>query len=649
MNWQNKAQGEFAGDWLAGGFLNSADPYLLWLDVTRFSGAALQEGRTLVIPTIRQLEETVDLRFRTDAIRVSRETANDSLISLADPTRRGTTQRFEVAAGFDTGDIGSREREASKVPVPASTGNTNRTSLRARPLIGFIDYGCAFAHRQFRSDTGDARYTRVLAIWDQGRASVLPAPPAGIQALQWGLPTDFLYGAETHRDRSWGHAGALTLDSYIRQFMRSGQLDEETMYRHCAYPAIQGRSATHGTHVMDLATGWPDPLRGQAAANSVAHDADIVFVQLPRVVQHREISGLLRANVYDGIRYILTCAHKHQPVIINLSYGGNVGPHDGSSVLEQAIDWRLAKARQDLGAAVTLVVPAGNAREERMHVTGPIEQGRVVTFCWNNPPDDPSESFVEIWLPVEGDFRVRVTPPPGHGPSDELVPGTAGTWVGSGGKVAGAVVFAKQVCQSARGRMVLLAVARTRLGGDRPVAPYGRWEIQVSAGQRLKVGEIHAWCERDVPPFGGLGVPRQAYFTPTSTSRIDTDGTLNSIAHGHEVVVVGGQILGSGAAAYSGTGPGRGLTGKQRNPGRAAAHNHLRGPETLAASDESTGAPGLLAAAVYGSDKLRMAGTSMAAAVMTRQLFEHHQARAPRTALRPPRVNPHPDDTLAGF
>ena len=468
-------------------------------------------------------------------------------------------------------------------------------------------------------------------------------------AIPFQPPHSGLYGAETHRDRSWGPADALTLDSYIRQFMRSGQLDEEAMYRHCAYPAIQGRSATHGTHVMDLATGWPDPLRGQAAANSVAHDADIVFVQLPRVVQHREISGLLRANVYDGIRYILTCAHKQQPVIINLSYGGNVGPHDGSSVLEQAIDWRLAKARQDLGAAVTLVVPAGNAREERMHVTGPIEQGRVVTFCWNNPPDDPSESFVEIWLPVEGDFRVRVTPPPGHGPSDELVPGTAGTWVGSGGKVAGAVVFAKQVCQSARGRMVLLAVARTRLGGDRPVAPYGRWEIKVSAGQRLKVGEIHAWCERDVPPFGGLGVPRQAYFTPTSTSRIDTDGTLNSIAHGHEVVVVGGQILGSGAAAYSGTGPGRGLTGKQRNPGRAAAHNHLRGPETLAASDESTGAPGLLAAAVYGSDKLRMAGTSMAAAVMTRQLFEHHQTRAPRTAQRPPRVNPHPDDTLAGF
>ena len=124
--------------------------------------------------------------------------------------------------------------------------------------------------------------------------------------------------------------------------------------------------------------------------------------------------------------------------------------------------------------------------------------------------------------------------------------------------------------------------------------------------------------------------------------------------HGEEVLVVGSQVLGAGAAPYSGTGPGRSLGFRLRNHGPQSR----RGPDVLAASDESTGVAGLLAAAIYGSDKVRLSGTSMAAAVMTRQIIESgyvDQRRVRRLNPSYPRRSSagdaaHPDDDLAsGF
>ena len=647
MRWQDKVEGKFVKDWLASGLLDLTDPYLLWLDVSRFAGAALPEGSTPVIPTIRERGDS-ERKFGTDALRpIPGALSFDSLLTMVDPTKRFDTLRFEVAAGFisDGGTDGSLSASINRYTGPA--GNDSRTAKVKKPLIGFIDYGCAFANKQFRRHQPPELSTRVLAIWDQSPGEDYKSSlPNGLQKLQWRLPSDFPYGAETHRDAAWGHTGVLTLDLYMRQFLHQGQLDEEALYRHCGYPAIQARSATHGTHVMDLATGYPNPLRAlSTGAPSLAHDADIVFVQLPRRIRNREVSGLLRANVYDGIRYILSCAHPGQKVVINLSYGGNAGPHDGSSVLEQAMDWRLERAHQKMGLNVNLVLPAGNAREAKLHAVAKVSQQHPATFTWNNPPDDPSESFVEMWLPIDGDFQVSVIPPAGLSASRSLSPGQAGTWVDDGNRVVAALVFAKTVCQSRLGRMVLLAVAKTRKSTS-AAAPYGRWTLQVKLTGTTQSATVHAWCERDTPPYGGTGVPRQAYFSPTSTSRIDSNGTLNSIAHGTKPVVVGGQILGAGVAQYSGTGPGRGLGNRDRHLSTTAGRAALRGPQALAASDESSGAPGLLAAAVYGSDKVRMAGTSMAAAVMTRRIFEGGLPPPGARGRRRVRVPTHPDNDL---
>jgi hypothetical protein len=630
MPMRQRAPARIVADWNAGPFLDHTDPYLVWLDLTGFAGAALAQGRML--PVIEEAD--AERRFQTRARSL------DELRVLADPSRRGV-RRFEVAAGTVSDDSA---RLSSHTPVDVAEHSHRLRRGGGRPVIGFIDYGCAFAHRQLRSGS-DGLGTRVKALWDQGGRQRLQRGE-----LQWACPGGFWYGAETHRDIAWvPGSGALDLAAYLRRFVHGGVLDEEACYRHSGYEPLIDRRATHGTHAMDLATGWPSPLRHVAgpglAGPSAPHAADIVFVQLPRYVAGKPVSGLLRANVYDALRYIIDCTPDGQAAVINLAYGGNAGPHDGSSVLEQALDWRVQRAWTKRRVTVHLVIAAGNARDAHMHARAEVGPYGTAEFEWLNLPDDPSDSFVEFWFSgAAADLELRVTRPGG----------VAGEWVGAGRAVSwggegvwAALIHPRQVCQSPGGRMALLAVARTRPWPQRATAPYGRWRIEVRNASAAPV-TVHAWCERDIPAFGSEGLPRQGRFDDTRSSRVERDSTLNSIAHGLQATVVGGHVGGGGVAHYSGTGPGRGVAPgtRARRPGTPAR----RGPDVLAPSDESHAVPGLLAAATIGTDRVRLDGTSMAAALMTRRIIEAGFVVPPlpkaRRGALPPAADLHPDTDL---
>jgi hypothetical protein len=444
MPWLTETRGRIVADWNAGDLLQHTDPYLVWLDLSRFAGAGLPKKR--LVPVIEQTQH--ELRYRTRAHAV------DALVRLADPALRKAdgVLRFEVAAGVVSDDV----LQAPPAPTPAQV-ETWHAPRRAggKPVIGFIDYGCAFAHRQWRSRS-DPLATRVKALWDQGGRTQLAAG-----ALQWQTPAGFWYGADTHRDLELApDSGALTLNGWMRRHTHAGVIDEEACYRHSGYAPIVGKRYSHGTHSMDLATGWPSPLRHIVAGATAAHDADIVFVQLPRHVEGKPVSGLLRANVYDALRYIIDCTPNDQPCVINLGYGANAGPHDGSSLLEQAMDWRVKRALKRRRVTVHLVVAAGNARDSAMHAVADVAPRGEAVFEWHNLPDDPSDSFVEIWFPrQDADFSLGITAPGGAAPV-AVRPGHAIRFDNEG--VAAALVFPQQACQSPRGTMAPLAVSRTR-------------------------------------------------------------------------------------------------------------------------------------------------------------------------------------------
>lgn len=612
-------------DWAAPGMLDKIDPYLVWFDLSGFVGAQLQDGNA--VQCLVELPDYGETKiYRTETHRF------DQIPALLERMQTKAINRFELATptlvgsavGTSITTVGGSARQ---------TGKTMRAATEQPSLVGFIDYGCAFAHRQFRQWHAGAPTlnTRVVALWDQACSAPAPMASGFVQSLAWQCPADFGYGAETLRDGPPPPSG-LRLNDYIAQFRRAGgSIDDERCYAQSGYHAAT-RPSTHGTHIMDVATGHPSPLAalpGEAAHVDTPHGADIVFVQLPRWIRGRQVGGMLRTHVLDALHYILSLAKPQTRVVVNLSYGTYCGPHDGSSMLEEAIDALIA-AREPPGK-LDVVVAAGNAYDKELHAFASIASGEQACFAWHNLPDDPSDSFVELWLPAAPlQVAVRVRPPGFQGEAAWLLPGQAAALRRDDGSLVAALVHANTTCQGRHGRMVLLAVASTAAGTGRPPAPYGSWQIEVDNTSSATV-EVNAWCERDDLGYGGEPWPRQGYFSNQTDRQVLGSNTLSSLAHGKRTTVVGATLINGPVAAYSSTGP------EQGQPGRR--------PDALAPADESVALPGLAAAAVIGGSTVRLNGTSVAAAYVTRLMLE---GRYPTITVGKgppgPALSAHPDD-----
>ncbi|HRH88941.1 MAG TPA: hypothetical protein PLO41_19000, partial [Rubrivivax sp.] len=425
MKWGQDLPGVTTGiDWAGHGALQRVDPYLVWFDLSGFAGAQPEVGQGL-----KFLVEWPDGGERC----MTPTLAPDQVAGLLDLTAAGVICRFELATPVALG-AGLAAAASLAAGTPPAAVHGARAPSTQPAIVAFIDYGCAFAHRKFRRypDQPGNTATRVLALWDQEGQRRARPPQPGQPRLAWHCPADFGYGLETLRE---GPAGdALRLDDYIAHFRRAdGSVDEERCYALSGHHAAT-RPSTHGTHLMDIATGYPDP-SGRPAPRP--HAADIVFVQLPRWVRGRQVGGLLRAHVLDALHYVLSLARPDSRVLVNLSYGTYAGPHDGSSILEQAID-RLVERH---AGRLQVVVAAGNAYDKALHARAVVEPGRHACFDWHNLPDDPSDSFVEIWLPADATATdVRVVPPHRGDPGPWVEAGAAAALRrGDGGLVAALV------------------------------------------------------------------------------------------------------------------------------------------------------------------------------------------------------------------
>jgi hypothetical protein len=645
------------------------DPYALWAYLTNFAGMPpTQDHRIPLLIGVTTVADAEKLgkELTGKGVTVPDRPASSRYITAYVPQQSLTSAITSINSFFNA-------RWEMGLPF-ASPTDWAATIVRpkrpksVRPIVGFIDYGCAFAHRQFQEPGTAANIwsTRVFALWNQGgdKKGILKEAKASGQPYlpDWASPVDFVYGVEVWRNVSHpvlqpatspapSKPTRLTLNDYVQKFFYAGQIKEETCYRLSGYADIQA-PVTHGTFVMDLAVGYPDPLLVPGKSAGPPPENDLVFVQLPRFFDGVQVSGLLRTYVLDAVRYIFSCAEIKTPVTINLSYGSNAGPHDGSSLLEEALDEAIKQRRAERGVT-NIVIAAGNSRyqyqsaalpAQQIHAQKTIEGGNIGTIGWENIPDNPTDQFVEIWL--DGQTRdqctIRLTPP-GADPMQSPWVEISSYWsIGKAPDAIAMIVAPSSVCQSLNGRMVLIAVAPTvptlmkstavppLAPSVRSPAPYGKWTIEIQNPSNSTV-EVNAWCERDEPVFGTASGPRQAKFMAEDSS--DTC-TLNSIGHGHKTIVVGGYVGGSGRVPnYSSTGPGRNQTTSRFPP--TSTDPGKQGPEWLAICEESDALPGLAAATVLGTDRVRLNGTSAAAARATRYVVANH-GQDPNLDVSPP-------------
>jgi subtilisin family serine protease len=202
-------------------------------------------------------------------------------------------------------------------------------------IIGIIDDGIDFTHPDFYAADGKCR---IKYLWNMDNPGTTP-------------PVGYNYGRE--------YTGA-ELENYALK-IKNHELTKYQIEQAFGY-------AFHGTSVTSLAAG----------NIGIAPEADIISVALTAFGD-----TILRSDrLINGISYIAAKAKaENKKAIVNISLGLSDGaPHDGKSMVEQAIDYLCAE-NPDL----LVCVSAGNNGNNWKHWGGfPIDKDSSFCFFYNS-------------------------------------------------------------------------------------------------------------------------------------------------------------------------------------------------------------------------------------------------------------------------
>ena len=174
-----------------------------------------------------------------------------------------------------------------------------------------------------------------------------------------------------------------------------------------ANPFAQVRSrdpGKHGTHVAGIAAG-----NGRASSSTqpafrfvgIAPEADLIIVK----VGGGGAEGLgTSANALDAVNYCYQRAQAsgNRACVVNMSLGDNLGPHDGTSLLERGLDNLLGPQRR------AFVKSAGNVGNARHHAGGTVPNGEVVNVGFSEPNGNLTPDTLDFWYGGGNTFRVEV-------------------------------------------------------------------------------------------------------------------------------------------------------------------------------------------------------------------------------------------------
>src|SRR4051812_4308316 len=248
--------------------------------------------------------------------------------------------------------VAARPADAASVPAQGGREPAPGEPAGRNVVIGFLDWGCDFAHPAFRRPDGG---TRLLALWDQrARRQADGIDPYG-------------YGRLLTREQ---------IDAALATNAPYAALDY--------LPAASDLgSGAHATHVMSIAAGSASAPEG---ARGVAPEAELVFVHLASGLTSEEGDLGDSVRILEALDFIRSIAGE-RPFVVNQSLGRTGGDHSGRSLVEMAIDQLIEEAP---GRAV--VQSAGNYFDKRIAAQGRLRPGRIESLDWEIAPGDPTRN-----------------------------------------------------------------------------------------------------------------------------------------------------------------------------------------------------------------------------------------------------------------
>lgn len=233
-------------------------------------------------------------------------------------------------------------------------------------LIGIIDSGIDYMHPDFIRDDGTSR---ILYIWDQSLNN-------------GGPPEGFSKGVEFTNQQ-------------INDAIATGATETALLtVPHYDY-------AGHGTSVAGIAAG-----NGRASNGyyrGVAPMSSLIIVKLGAP----DFQGypINTVDIMLGMKYLIEKAKAlDMPIAINLSYGSNIGPHDGSSLFETYVQ------QMSIRWKTCVIVAAGNEADKARHKSGNVRDNEKITIVVKG---DTPRIIIDIWKPQVDFVNIEIINPRG--------------------------------------------------------------------------------------------------------------------------------------------------------------------------------------------------------------------------------------------
>jgi subtilisin family serine protease len=397
---------------------------------------------------------------------------------------------------------------AQAIDATAAWGGTPPTYSGAsgkRVVVGIIDTGIDLNHADFKDASNN---TRIKYLWDQ---TAFGTKPVG-----------FTYGVE----------------------YTSAQINAHT----CPETDDDG----HGTWVAGIAAG-----NGRATGNSqpnyhyvgVAPEADLIIV---KAMPYE--SGKL-----DAVNYVFQrAAALGEPAVVNISWGTNVGGHDGGYALDQAISALT-------GPGKLVAAAAGNNNNLGMHGRINLAAGATTTVQVNVPSytqttSTPENVYIEAWHDASASFDIKLTSPSGIS-TPLLSPGASNN---NQSTTDGEIYVENDVQSTTRSKRIYAYFYR----GVTYHPAAGAWKLTVTR----RSGTTSGVCDFWISNWSLLSSTYPAFVTPvkdesrTVTSPATADSVLATGAYssrllwvngnGATSLVPGAPVVGT-VASFSSLGPRR--------------------------------------------------------------------------------------------